>query len=265
MTATERRQRVRAILAGGACVHPASVFDPVSARLAAGVGVRDGDAGRLGRELHGAGRARSGAADADRVRRADPPHLPRRAAAAAGRCRPRLRQRAECDAHGAGVGGGRRRRADDRGHAVAAAVRRRRPGADLAGGGAGKAPRGPDGAGGTRRRSSSPAPAPRASPGVDEAIARARLTRRLGRTRCFSPGSRTKPRCAPSPRPRGYRSSWAAGRWDWTARGWRRTACGSRCRGTSPSPRRWRPSGRRCRPCATARRPSSLPVSRRRA
>jgi carboxyvinyl-carboxyphosphonate phosphorylmutase len=38
MTATERRQQVRAILAGGACVHPASVFDPVSARLAASIG-----------------------------------------------------------------------------------------------------------------------------------------------------------------------------------------------------------------------------------
>ncbi|MBN9508422.1 MAG: isocitrate lyase/PEP mutase family protein [Alphaproteobacteria bacterium] len=42
MTATERRQGVRAILAGQACVHPASVFDPISARLAAGIGFEMG-------------------------------------------------------------------------------------------------------------------------------------------------------------------------------------------------------------------------------
>ncbi len=42
MTATERRQRVRAILAGSACVHPASVFDPISARLAADIGFEIG-------------------------------------------------------------------------------------------------------------------------------------------------------------------------------------------------------------------------------
>jgi 2-methylisocitrate lyase-like PEP mutase family enzyme len=34
---SERRQRFRAILQGGACVHPASVHDPVSARIAAGM------------------------------------------------------------------------------------------------------------------------------------------------------------------------------------------------------------------------------------
>lgn len=38
MTATEQRQRVRTILAGGACVHPASVHDPISARIAADLG-----------------------------------------------------------------------------------------------------------------------------------------------------------------------------------------------------------------------------------
>jgi hypothetical protein len=31
---TERRERFRAILEGKACMHPASVFDPVSARIA---------------------------------------------------------------------------------------------------------------------------------------------------------------------------------------------------------------------------------------
>lgn len=38
MTATEKRQRVRAILAGPACVHPGSVHDPISARIAEEVG-----------------------------------------------------------------------------------------------------------------------------------------------------------------------------------------------------------------------------------
>ncbi|MBK5105032.1 MAG: isocitrate lyase/PEP mutase family protein, partial [Burkholderiales bacterium] len=35
---TERRERFRAILEGKACVHPASVFDPVSARIAEDLG-----------------------------------------------------------------------------------------------------------------------------------------------------------------------------------------------------------------------------------
>src|SRR5918911_1604772 len=42
MTLTERRTRYRNILAGAACVHPASVFDPVSARLAEAVGFEVG-------------------------------------------------------------------------------------------------------------------------------------------------------------------------------------------------------------------------------
>jgi oxaloacetate decarboxylase len=35
---TKRRERFRAILGGGACVHPASVFDPLSARIAEDLG-----------------------------------------------------------------------------------------------------------------------------------------------------------------------------------------------------------------------------------
>jgi 2-methylisocitrate lyase-like PEP mutase family enzyme len=35
---TERRERFRAILEGKACMHPASVFDPVSARIAEDLG-----------------------------------------------------------------------------------------------------------------------------------------------------------------------------------------------------------------------------------
>jgi carboxyvinyl-carboxyphosphonate phosphorylmutase len=42
MTVTERRTRYRRILAGSDCVHPASVFDPISARLAEAVGFEVG-------------------------------------------------------------------------------------------------------------------------------------------------------------------------------------------------------------------------------
>src|SRR6185312_12270852 len=39
---TERRQRFRAILDGGRCVHPASVFDAISARIAEDLGFEIG-------------------------------------------------------------------------------------------------------------------------------------------------------------------------------------------------------------------------------
>jgi oxaloacetate decarboxylase len=42
MTLTERRTRYRKILAGSECLHPASVFDPVSARMAEAVGFEVG-------------------------------------------------------------------------------------------------------------------------------------------------------------------------------------------------------------------------------
>lgn len=42
MTLTERRQRYRQILAGSECLHPASVFDPVSARVAEALGFEVG-------------------------------------------------------------------------------------------------------------------------------------------------------------------------------------------------------------------------------
>ena len=38
MTFSERRQRMRGILAGDVCVHPGSVFDPISARIAEDLG-----------------------------------------------------------------------------------------------------------------------------------------------------------------------------------------------------------------------------------
>ena len=39
---TSRRHAFRAILTGTACVHPASVFDPVSARIAEDMGFEAG-------------------------------------------------------------------------------------------------------------------------------------------------------------------------------------------------------------------------------
>jgi len=39
---TDRRQRFRAVLAGGTCVHPGSVFDPMSARIAEELGFEVG-------------------------------------------------------------------------------------------------------------------------------------------------------------------------------------------------------------------------------
>ncbi len=42
MNLTERRERYRAVLAGDRCIHPASVFDPVSARIAQDLGFEVG-------------------------------------------------------------------------------------------------------------------------------------------------------------------------------------------------------------------------------
>src|SRR6478736_4473538 len=39
---TDRRNRFRALLAGGRCVHPGSVFDPISARIAEDLGFEIG-------------------------------------------------------------------------------------------------------------------------------------------------------------------------------------------------------------------------------
>ncbi|MHA1109248.1 MAG: isocitrate lyase/PEP mutase family protein, partial [Alphaproteobacteria bacterium] len=39
---TERRIRFRALLAGDKCVHPGSVFDPISARIAENLGFEVG-------------------------------------------------------------------------------------------------------------------------------------------------------------------------------------------------------------------------------
>ena len=84
------------------------------------------NAGRLGRLADRARRARRGRAHAHRVCRAGLPRQPRLPFAAAGRCRPRLRQRAERQAHGRGAGDRGRRRPHHRGHAAADALRRDR-------------------------------------------------------------------------------------------------------------------------------------------
>ena len=39
---TDRRQRFRAVLAGDQCIHPGSVFDPISARIAEELGFEVG-------------------------------------------------------------------------------------------------------------------------------------------------------------------------------------------------------------------------------
>src|SRR6266851_3425565 len=42
MNLSQRRERFRVILAGGRCIHPASVYDPISARIAEDLGYEAG-------------------------------------------------------------------------------------------------------------------------------------------------------------------------------------------------------------------------------
>jgi oxaloacetate decarboxylase len=74
MTLTERRTRYRNVLAGVECIHPTSVFDPISARMAEAAGFEIGIAGWFNRLGHRPGRPRHHGSDLDRVCRADPPH-----------------------------------------------------------------------------------------------------------------------------------------------------------------------------------------------
>ena len=117
---SDRRKRFRGILAGSACVHPASVHDAVSARIAADLGFELGMFAGSVASLAGAGSARSHRADPQRVRRSGLSHRPGGRAAAPRRCRPWLRQCAQRHAHGGGAGECRRRRAVHRGHGPAA-------------------------------------------------------------------------------------------------------------------------------------------------
>ena len=119
MLLSERRERYRRVLAGDACVYPASVFDPTSARMAESLGY---DVGMLAGSIafgHRAGGAGSRRPHPDRVRRANPPHHARQFPQPDGRRRPRLWQRPQRHAHGRGVGNGRRCGVDDRGHPAA--------------------------------------------------------------------------------------------------------------------------------------------------
>ena len=46
---TDRRERFRATLNGGRCIHPGSVYDPISARIAEDLGFEAGMFAGLGR------------------------------------------------------------------------------------------------------------------------------------------------------------------------------------------------------------------------
>ena len=120
---TERRERFRALLAGDRCVHTGSVYDAISARIAEELGLRGRHLLGLDRLDGGARRPRSRRDDLDRVRRAGLPRLPRRQPLPAGRCRSRLRQRAQRAPHGRGAGDLGCLRALDRGHGAAASLR----------------------------------------------------------------------------------------------------------------------------------------------
>ena len=55
MLLSERRERYRRVLAGNTCLHPASVFDAISARLAESLGFEIGMfAGSIASALSGA-------------------------------------------------------------------------------------------------------------------------------------------------------------------------------------------------------------------
>ena len=76
---TERRKRFRAVFDGSACVHPASVHDPVSARIAADLGFETGMFAGSVASLAVLGAPDLDRAHADRVRRPGLPHRPRAA------------------------------------------------------------------------------------------------------------------------------------------------------------------------------------------
>ena len=106
MTFTERRRQYRQFLQGAGCLYPASIFDPVSARLAEAAGF---EVGMLAGSIASA--TVLGAPDIvvltpDRVRGTGAPHRPGRPAAADGGRGPRLRQCLERHEDRGGVGGG---------------------------------------------------------------------------------------------------------------------------------------------------------------
>src|SRR5713101_1321772 len=103
MNWTERRERFRAILSGNRCLHPGSVYDAISARIAEDLGFEVGMfSGSIG------SMSVLGAPDLVVLTltefAAQKPDLPRWQPGTAGRCRPWLWQCAQCAPHGGGVG-----------------------------------------------------------------------------------------------------------------------------------------------------------------
>ena len=75
---TDRRERMRAIVNGGRCIYPGSVYDPISARIAEDLGFEAGMFAGSVCLARGARRARHRRADLERIRRAGLSDQPRR-------------------------------------------------------------------------------------------------------------------------------------------------------------------------------------------
>ena len=135
MAFRQRREALRSILSGSVCMRPGSVYDAISIRIAEDLGF---ELGMFGGSV--ASLAVLGDPDIALITLTELGEQMRRMSrassiAGAGRCRSRLRQRAECAPHGRGAGGRGRRRPHDRGYAFAAGLRRNENPADPAGGG----------------------------------------------------------------------------------------------------------------------------------
>ena len=122
MAFRQRRERLRSILNGSACIRPGSVYDATSIRIAEDLGF---ELGMFGGSV--ASLAMLGDPDITLITLTELAEQMRRMSrasdlAGAGRCRPRLWQRAQCPPHRAGTGGGRRRRPHHRGYAAAAGL-----------------------------------------------------------------------------------------------------------------------------------------------
>ena len=116
MSVIEQRRRYREILDGDECVHPASVFDPISGRIAQDLGFRVGMFAGSIASATVLGRTRLRTPDPQRIRRPDTPHHSRRRHPTHGRRRPRLRQCLERHAHRPRTRTRRCIRHDHRGH-----------------------------------------------------------------------------------------------------------------------------------------------------
>ena len=246
MAFRKRREALRSILSGSACIRPGSVYDAISIRIAEDLGF---EVGMFGGSV--ASLAVLGDPDialitltelAEQMRRMS------RAAvlAGAGRCRSRLRQRAQRPPHRAGTGGRRRRRPHHRGHSAAAGFRAGQDAIDFARGG-----RRQDegGAGRARRSGAGDHGAHRCGVGLRSRRrdrARQGLSRPPASMRCSSPASRHARNWRPSRPRRRCRSCSAASPKNWsTAIISPASGCGSRCRATRRSRPRRRRSTRR--------------------